>query len=168
MADFDAAGFVTTLEGLGVKLAAVPLADGRFSVTRWKLPSAVEHAREIERLWSLQVGISQARIDLLARHILEGAPATSVLTSGKVDSSVKTTADKPAVAITATPSGLSVSRHRKIRRLQRLPSTPIAAFDRISDPEAQRRFDRLTAAGIEFIDENGGGPGVRFKKPPKT
>ena len=23
------------------------------------------------------------------------------------------------------------------------------------------------AAGIEFIDENGGGPGVRLKKPPK-
>jgi hypothetical protein len=25
----------------------------------------------------------------------------------------------------------------------------------------------LEAAGIEFIDENGGGPGVRLKKPPK-
>ena len=24
----------------------------------------------------------------------------------------------------------------------------------------------LEAAGIEFIDENGGGPGVRLKKPP--
>ena len=23
------------------------------------------------------------------------------------------------------------------------------------------------AAGIEFIDENGGGPGVRLRKPPK-
>jgi transcriptional regulator with XRE-family HTH domain len=26
----------------------------------------------------------------------------------------------------------------------------------------------LQAAGIEFIDENGGGPGVRLKKPPKN
>jgi hypothetical protein len=26
----------------------------------------------------------------------------------------------------------------------------------------------LEAAGIEFIDENGGGPGVRLKKPPKN
>ena len=25
----------------------------------------------------------------------------------------------------------------------------------------------LEAAGVEFIDENGGGPGVRLKKPPK-
>jgi transcriptional regulator with XRE-family HTH domain len=25
----------------------------------------------------------------------------------------------------------------------------------------------LEAAGIEFIEENGGGPGVRLKKPPK-
>ena len=108
MADFDVAAFVTRLEGLGVKLAAVPLADGRFSVTRWKLPSAVEHAREIERLWTLQVGLSQTRIDLLARHILEGAPATSVLTSGKVDATVRTTPDKPVAAVTATPSGLSV------------------------------------------------------------
>ena len=108
MADFDAAGFVATLEDLGVKLAAVPLADGRFRVTRWKLPSAVEHAQEIERLWALQVGQSQARIDLLARHILEVAPVTSVLTSGKVEATVKTTPDKPAVAITATPSGLSI------------------------------------------------------------
>ena len=27
--------------------------------------------------------------------------------------------------------------------------------------------DALEAAGIEFIDENGGGPGVRLKKPHK-
>jgi hypothetical protein len=25
----------------------------------------------------------------------------------------------------------------------------------------------LEAAGIEFIDENGGGPGVRLRRPPK-
>jgi transcriptional regulator with XRE-family HTH domain len=25
----------------------------------------------------------------------------------------------------------------------------------------------LTKAGVEFIDENGGGPGVRLRKPPK-
>jgi transcriptional regulator with XRE-family HTH domain len=27
--------------------------------------------------------------------------------------------------------------------------------------------DVLSRAGVEFIDENGGGPGVRFRKPPK-
>jgi hypothetical protein len=31
--------------------------------------------------------------------------------------------------------------------------------------DAMRRA--LESAGIEFIDENGGGPGVRLKKPPK-
>ena len=25
----------------------------------------------------------------------------------------------------------------------------------------------LESAGVEFIDENGGGPGVRFRQPPK-
>jgi len=29
------------------------------------------------------------------------------------------------------------------------------------------RAPRLELAGIEFIDENGGGPGVRLRKPPK-
>jgi hypothetical protein len=43
----------------------------------------------------------------LARHILEGAPATSVLTSGKVDATAKPTPDKPVVAIAAAPNGLS-------------------------------------------------------------
>ena len=33
----------------------------------------------------------------------------------------------------------------------------------------QRGFvlSRVEAAGVEFIDENGGGPGVRLQKPPK-
>jgi hypothetical protein len=29
------------------------------------------------------------------------------------------------------------------------------------------RAGSLEAAGVEFIDENGGGPGVRLRKPPK-
>jgi predicted transcriptional regulator len=32
---------------------------------------------------------------------------------------------------------------------------------------AQQIEAALKEAGIEFIDENGGGPGVRLKKPPK-
>lgn len=34
----------------------------------------------------------------------------------------------------------------------------------VSDLAARRA---LEAAGVEFIDENGGGPGVRLRKPPK-
>jgi hypothetical protein len=34
--------------------------------------------------------------------------------------------------------------------------------------EARAKLQKaLEAAGIEFIDENGGGPGVRLKKPHK-
>ena len=28
-------------------------------------------------------------------------------------------------------------------------------------------FNGARSAGVEFIDENGGGPGVRLRKPPK-
>ena len=31
----------------------------------------------------------------------------------------------------------------------------------------EKILNSLAAAGIEFIDENGGGPGVRLRKPPK-
>ena len=34
------------------------------------------------------------------------------------------------------------------------------------DPETLARIQQVfTQAGVEFIDENGGGPGVRLKKP---
>lgn len=38
---------------------------------------------------------------------------------------------------------------------------------RVSNEARARLQKALEAAGIEFIDENGGGPGVRLKKPPK-
>jgi len=38
---------------------------------------------------------------------------------------------------------------------------------RVSDDARAKLQRALEVAGIEFIDENGGGPGVRLKKPPK-
>ena len=36
------------------------------------------------------------------------------------------------------------------------------------DPKTLELIEKiLRAAGVEFIDENGGGPGVRLRKPPK-
>ena len=36
------------------------------------------------------------------------------------------------------------------------------------DPNTLEVIEKtLRAAGVEFIDENGGGPGVRLRKPPK-
>jgi DNA-binding XRE family transcriptional regulator len=36
------------------------------------------------------------------------------------------------------------------------------------DPKTLELIEqKLRSAGVEFIDENGGGPGVRLRKPPK-
>jgi DNA-binding transcriptional regulator YiaG len=37
----------------------------------------------------------------------------------------------------------------------------------VSRDAAERMLQALEAAGVEFIDENGGGPGVRLRKPTK-
>jgi ribosome-binding protein aMBF1 (putative translation factor) len=38
----------------------------------------------------------------------------------------------------------------------------------LGDPKTLQLIEKtLKAAGVEFIDENGGGPGVRFRKPGK-
>ena len=59
----------------------------------------------------------------------------------------------------AKESSVSVATIRKAE-LAKGPTALTAAND-----EAIRRT--LESAGIEFIDENGGGPGVRLRKPPK-
>jgi transcriptional regulator with XRE-family HTH domain len=38
---------------------------------------------------------------------------------------------------------------------------------RVSDEARAKLQQALQTAGVVFIDENGGGPGVRLKKPPK-
>ena len=42
---------------------------------------------------------------------------------------------------------------------------PASFLDRVFRNQAIRRA--LESAGVEFIDENGGGPGVPLRKPPK-
>jgi len=37
----------------------------------------------------------------------------------------------------------------------------------VSEEAIAKMQAALEAAGVEFIDENGGGPGVRLRKPPK-
>jgi transcriptional regulator with XRE-family HTH domain len=39
---------------------------------------------------------------------------------------------------------------------------------RVSDDARAKLKRALEAAGVEFIDENGGGPGVRLRKPQST
>jgi hypothetical protein len=73
MPDFDVDAFVTALDRRGVKLTAIPLADGKLRVNRWCMLNATEHAREIEDLWSTQIGNDSERIDVLAAHLIRTA-----------------------------------------------------------------------------------------------
>jgi predicted transcriptional regulator len=58
----------------------------------------------------------------------------------------------------------------ELARAASLGLSTIVDFERkrreVSDEAINAIKRALEAAGIEFIDENGGGPGVRLKKPP--
>src|ERR1700730_703891 len=81
MPEFDVEAFVANLERMGVKLTAVPLADGKMRINRWRMMHAVDHAKQIDTLWASQIGENQARIDLLAAHL---APPPAPVTANRV------------------------------------------------------------------------------------
>jgi len=74
MPDFDVETFVNKLDRMGMKLTAVPLADGKLRVNRWRMLNASEHTQQIQDLWAMQIGNDQERIDLLATHLAKAAP----------------------------------------------------------------------------------------------
>jgi hypothetical protein len=74
MPDFDVEAFITKLDRMGMKLTAVPLADGKLRVSRWYMLNATEHAQQIQDLWTTQIGNDQERIDILAAHLAKAAP----------------------------------------------------------------------------------------------
>jgi hypothetical protein len=84
MADFDVEAFVTRLDGMGMKLTAIPLADGRFRVSRWCMMRANEHAEQIHELWMRQIGDDQGRIDVLAAHLAGRTPPEAAYISSGV------------------------------------------------------------------------------------
>jgi hypothetical protein len=69
MPEFDVEEFVAKMDRLGLKLTAVPLADGKYRVNRWRMSEAVENAEQIQDLWTSQIGDNQCRIDQLAAHL---------------------------------------------------------------------------------------------------
>jgi len=71
--EFDVEAFVTQLDGMGLKLTAVPLADGKYRVNRWRTMDAVQHRQKIQDLWTSQIGNSQSRLDTLAAHLAQAA-----------------------------------------------------------------------------------------------
>jgi hypothetical protein len=84
MPDFDVEAFITKLDRMGMKLSAIPLADGRFRVSRWCMLNANEHTHEIDDLWKGQIGDDPRRIDVLAAHLAKVAPAdTARISSGR-------------------------------------------------------------------------------------
>jgi transcriptional regulator with XRE-family HTH domain len=73
---------------------------------------------------------------------------------------------KAARALLAwSQEGLAAAADVSIPTIKRLEATegPLGGRNETAD----KIRVALQAAGIEFIDENGGGPGVRLKKPPK-
>ena len=78
MADFDVEAFISKLDGMGMKLTAIPLADGKFRVSRWCMMNANDHAQQIQDLWTRQIGDDQARIDVLAAHLAKALPRDTI------------------------------------------------------------------------------------------
>jgi hypothetical protein len=74
MPNFDVEAFIAKLDGMGMKLTATPLADGRFRVSRWYMMKANDHAEQIQDLWTRQIGDDQERIDVLAAHLARLIP----------------------------------------------------------------------------------------------
>jgi hypothetical protein len=72
--DFDVEAFIKKLDGMGMKLTAIPLADGKFRISRWCMMNANEHAEQIQDLWTKQIGDNQKRIDALAAHLAKATP----------------------------------------------------------------------------------------------
>jgi hypothetical protein len=60
--------------GMRLKLTAVPLADGKYLVNRWRMMGASEHTEKIQDVWASQIGDNQSRIDQLADHLSKTPP----------------------------------------------------------------------------------------------
>jgi hypothetical protein len=97
MPDFDVEAFISKLDGMGMKLTAIPLADGKFRVSRWCMMNANEHAQQIHELWARQIGDNQERIDALAAHLVK-------LMSHQAAGHVSSSQPKTAMARVATES----------------------------------------------------------------
>jgi hypothetical protein len=68
---------VTDIEGLGLRLSATRLADGKTRLNRWRTPDGVVNAKRIDDLWATHIGDSVERIDELTKYLLRrtGPPA---------------------------------------------------------------------------------------------
>ena len=51
--------------------AAYGIADGTVRLSRWRMPKAVINAKEIEDLWTAQIGEDPDRIEQLTTHVMD-------------------------------------------------------------------------------------------------
>ena len=140
MAEFDVTAFVAKMDGMGVKLTAVPLADGKVRVSRWRMMQSVENAKQAEDLWTSQIGNNQARIDVLAKHLTAQVPPAprGVLTQVPPAKGVSQSPPDPK-AIPQTPSTIKGAP-------QILPTTKAAAPEAPPAPKvAPRAVSDLSA-----------------------
>src|ERR1700704_6639874 len=102
MSEFNVEAFVARLERMGLKLTAVPLADGRLRINRWRMMQAAENTQQIQRLWASEIGDNQARIDMLAAHLAALAPPG--MTTNRILVNDATAAPTPAASEPTAPS----------------------------------------------------------------
>jgi hypothetical protein len=138
MSDFDVGAFVAKLERLGIKLTAVPLADGKMRISRWRMLHAID-AKEIESVWASQIGENRARIDMLAAH-LAGAPAKGTM------SSTASTASSAAAVRPAVPAAAGDAKTRDRPNPTTSSAAPVRPLARTGETEAKSK-DRLEATG---------------------
>ena len=111
MPDFDVEAFITKLDRMGMKLTAVPLADGKLRVNRWCMLNAAEHAQQIQDLWTTQIGNDRERIDVLAAHLANAAAGESVDCISSVPSQIgsQSIAVRPTVGSQASADPLGTT-----------------------------------------------------------
>ena len=111
MADFDVEAFITKLDRMGMKLTAVPLADGKLRVNRWCMLNAAEHAEQIQDLWTTQIGNDRERIDVLAAHLANAAAGEAVdcISSGPLQMGSQSMAVRDTAIAPHSPADLGSS-----------------------------------------------------------
>jgi hypothetical protein len=150
MPEFDAAGFVAKMDGMGLKLTAVPLADGRYRLNRWRTMQAFAHGQQINDLWASQIGTDLGRIDQLTAHLAQVAaakPKPAPLTSL---TATKPKLDAPLVPPTAAKSKLTDAPLAPPSAAKpRLADAPLTPFTAAKPRPADVRFVPTAAAKSE-------------------
>jgi hypothetical protein len=138
MPEFDAAGFVAKMDGMGLKLTAVPLADGRYRLNRWRTMQAFEHGQQINDLWASQIGTDLGRIDLLTAHLAQVAAAKPK------------PADTPPAPLPASmPSPAAAPLAPTTAARPKLTDAPLTPFTAAKPRPAEVRFVPAAAAKSE-------------------